>query len=73
MRATLQHAVLDCLRKHRDGVTMAEFMDAVYGDDPDGGPLHAENNIHVTICKLRKQGLQIERRTTYCLIGRGIA
>lgn len=39
------------------------IVDALWGDDPDGGPLCAEEVIRTYICNLRKKGFRI--RTLY--------
>lgn len=35
-------------------MTMAEMIHALYGDDPDGGPLAADNSISVYNWRIRK-------------------
>lgn len=40
-------------------VSTKELVEAVYGDDPDGGPLTAEHTIRIAVFKLRKKAAQI--------------
>ena len=35
-------------------VKCADLIDALWGDDPEGGPLHAEKAVHVYVCRLNK-------------------
>lgn len=49
-------------------VEVDAIVDRLYGDDEDGGPLHAEGNVYVAVCFLRELGVEIETVTTYrCL------
>ena len=40
--------------------TTQELINAVYSDDPDGGPLNPRANITTAIYMLRKHGLKID-------------
>ena len=35
-------------------------IDLLWGNDPDGGPLHAKNVLAIIVHRLRKQGYKIE-------------
>lgn len=41
-------------RTMNETVSMKGLIDAAYGDDPDGGPVHAAASISVTISRCRK-------------------
>jgi hypothetical protein len=47
----------------RDGITVDQIVDRVFGDDPSGGPLGARRSIYVGInhlnTKLRLLGLRV--------------
>jgi len=40
-------------------VPYGELIDALYGDDPDGGPLYASNVLRVLASRLRHKGVPI--------------
>lgn len=40
-------------------VTQRELLDAAYRDDPEGGPLYADDCVRAIICRLRKEGVPI--------------
>lgn len=44
-------------------VSLDHLVEALWGDDPGGGPLCAEEVLRTYVCKLRKQGFRI--RTVY--------
>lgn len=52
----LERSVFDLLAS-RFGrqVTRTFILDAMYGDDPNGGPENATNVLHVVKCRLRKK------------------
>lgn len=50
-------------------VSTDSFIDALYGDDEDGGPLCARRVVHVKICHLRKK----LANTPFRIIRNGIA
>ena len=43
------------LEKYPGGTSRDALIEALYFDDPGGGPLAAKNNIRVRICTLRKK------------------
>jgi len=40
-------------------VTLQDLIEAAYGDQLDGGPLRAKNNVRVTMFRLRRRGIRI--------------
>jgi DNA-binding response OmpR family regulator len=59
-QARIAREILD-----RGEATRSQIMEAVYGDDPDGGPLTAEKCIKVHMVKLRRAlapGLRLHNR-----------
>jgi hypothetical protein len=61
---------------HGELVTKADLMDLIYGDDPDGGPVYAEQcltqAIHALRDRLRLEGWDIELVKCYGLeVGKG--
>lgn len=69
--------LFDALCARPYGMTMREIVDAVYGDDPEGGPEWAVSSIQVTICNFNKRavkerlGLRIWSRNGNGTIGNG--
>jgi hypothetical protein len=53
--ARVQSRVLDAVRAAKNGITIHDLIVAVYGDDLEGGPHHAENSIQVTIKNLNRR------------------
>ncbi len=43
-------------------VSMASLIDWIYGEDEDGGPLHAKESVREAIWRLRKEGFRISKR-----------
>jgi hypothetical protein len=61
---------------HGELVTKGDLIDLVWGDDPDGGPMFAENSFHVSIGtlkeRLNREGWDIEVVKGYALgLGKG--
>ena len=66
MKQIVSHLVLRAI-KSRPGrlLTVDDLVDAVYGEDPEGGSLAANRCIHEAIRKLRKQGHTILSMSGY--------
>jgi hypothetical protein len=59
-RAWLQARVFNRLALVRGAVvTLQDLIEAAYGDQLDGGPLRAKNNVRVTMFRLRRRGIKI--------------
>lgn len=59
-RAWLQARVFNRLALVRGAVvTLQDLIEAAYGDQLDGGPLRAKNNVRVTMFRLRRRGIRI--------------
>lgn len=48
-------STLLALASTRAHISKAELIDALYGDDPDGGPDFADSVVKVHICRLRRK------------------
>lgn len=62
--AKLQLSILNTVRNAKAGITIHDLVDAVYADDPNGGPLHAINTVQGTIIQMNRRltvsGVQIK-------------
>lgn len=47
--------LLLALKRHDRSVSINELMDALWGDDPSGGPLSAGQEIRVMVSKCRRR------------------
>jgi hypothetical protein len=60
----VRQRLVDIVTNRPDGMAIGELVDAVYADDPDGGPVTAPRSVNVMIHKankqLRSQGYQIK-------------
>jgi hypothetical protein len=63
LQGPVRNRVYDFIRKNPRGVTRQQVADAVYRDDPNGGPDSATSVISATVWhinkKLRKHGVRI--------------
>jgi hypothetical protein len=63
--------LVDVVSNRPDGITIGDLVDAVYADDPDGGPVTAPRSvnamIHMANRQLAAQGHQIRPMS----LGRG--
>jgi hypothetical protein len=53
--ARVQFRVLDAVRAAKNGITVHDLIDRVYGDDIEGGPASARNSMQVTIKSLNRR------------------
>lgn len=66
-----ERQVLTCIASGRGAAVSSDtIISAIWGDDPEGGPLSADNLIKVMTCRLRKKGFNIVTRYGfgYCLV-----
>ena len=60
----VQQRIFDYVSEHPDGVPMSKIIDAVYFDDPNGGPLgHIRDRIWVLNNKLKERGYNFRVRS----------
>jgi hypothetical protein len=47
--------LVDIVSNRPDGITIGDLVDAVYADDPDGGPVTAPRSVNVMIHMANRQ------------------
>jgi hypothetical protein len=66
LQGKIRRRYWDFISRHPEGVTKNQIFDAVYGDDPNGGPLRGDLVVRVNVYHinkvLRKHGLRVTGR-----------
>lgn len=64
--AVISSRIINLLRQAAGGiVTHREMYEALWGDDPDGGPDDPSVNVQVAISRLRRRGFPIKTHHTH--------
>ena len=70
-RGEVTRRILEALERNPEGLTCAELVDCVYGDDPDGGSDWAAGVVRIALSRLGRQSmLHAETRPTLYRAGR---